>query len=107
MRRGDLVTVALPGDFGKPRPALVVQSDRFAATATVTVLLLTSTIVDAPLIRLDVEPAPENGLRSRSQVMIDKAMTVRRERLGPPFGHLDDTAMLAVNRSLALFLGFA
>lgn len=106
MRRGDLVPVAMPGDFGKPRPALVVQSDRFDGTATVTVLLLSGSHVDAPLIRLDVEPNPENGLRERSQVMVDKAMTVKRDKLGEPFGRLDDATMLAVNRALALFLGF-
>lgn len=106
MRRGDLVPVAMPGDFGKPRPALVVQSDRFDGTATVTVLLLSGTHVDAPLIRLDVEPNPENVLRKRSQVMVDKAMTVKRDKLGEPFGRLDDATMLAVNRALALFLGF-
>ncbi|WP_110647224.1 type II toxin-antitoxin system PemK/MazF family toxin [Salinicola peritrichatus] len=107
MRRGDLVTIALPGDFGKPRPALVVQSDQFPDTATVTVLLLSGTLVDAPLIRLDVDPSPGNRLRKRSQIMVDKAMTVKRDRLGEPFGRLDDTAMIAVNRALALFLGFA
>jgi mRNA interferase MazF len=107
MRRGDLVTVAMSGDFGKPRPALVMQSDHFDATATVTVLLISSTLVDAPLIRLAVEPSTENGLRKSSQVMVDKAMTVRRDRVGPPFGRLDNDTMVAVNRSLALFLGFA
>lgn len=107
MRRGDLVTVAMSGDFGKPRPALVIQSDHFDATATVTVLLISATLVDAPLIRLAVEPSPENGLRKPSQVMIDKAMTVRRDRVGAPFGRLEDDTMVAVNRSLALFLGFA
>lgn len=107
VRRGDLVTIALPGDFGKPRPALVVQSDQFVGTATVTVLLLSGTPVDAPLIRLDVDPNPENGLHKRSQIMVDKTMTVRRDKLGVPFGRLDDTAMVAVNRALALFLGFA
>ena len=107
MRRGDLVTVAMSGDFGKPRPALVIQSDHFDATATVTVLLISATLVDAPLIRLAVEPSPENGLRKPSQVMIDKAMTVRRDRVGAPFGRLDDDPMVAVNRSLVLFLGFA
>ena len=107
MRRGDLVTVAISGDFGKPRPALVIQSDHFGGTATVTVLLISGTIVEAPLIRLAVEPTPENGLRKRSQIMIDKAMTVRRDRLAEPFGRLDDATMIAVNRSLALFLGFA
>jgi len=107
MTRGDLVTVAISGDFGKPRPALVIQSDHFDATATVTVLLISSTLVDAPLIRLPVEPKAENGLRKPSQVMVDKAMTVRRDRVGAPFGRLDDDTMVAVNRSLALFLGFA
>ncbi|MGJ7462005.1 type II toxin-antitoxin system PemK/MazF family toxin [Halomonas sp. MA07-2] len=107
MRRGDLVTIALSGDFGKSRPALVIQSDPFVGTATVTVLLLTSTLVDAPLIRLDVEPAPENGLRRRSQVMVDKPMTVKRQSIGEAFGHLDDGAMVAVNRALAVFLGFS
>lgn len=107
MRRGDLVPVAIPGDFGKPRPALVIQSDQFEATATVTVLLLSGTLVEAPLIRVDVEPSPENGLRKRSQVMVDKAMTVKRDKFGQPFGRLDEAAMIAVNRSLALFLGFA
>ena len=82
MRRGDLVTVAVSGDFGKPRPALVIQSDHFDATATVTVLLISSTLVDAPLIRLAVEPGAENGLRKPSQVMIDKAITVQRDRVG-------------------------
>jgi mRNA interferase MazF len=86
---------------------LVIQADQFDATATVTVLLLSSTLVDAPLIRLTVAPSPENGLRTPSQVMIDKAMTLRREKLGAPFGRLDDDTLVAVNRGLALFLGFA
>lgn len=107
MRRGDLVTIALPGDFGKPRPALVIQSDQFIGMATVTVLLLSGTLVDAPLIRVDVKPSQANNLRKRSQVMVDKAMTVKHEKLGEPFGHLDDGEMLVVNRALALFLGFA
>ena len=105
MKRGDLVTVALRGDHGKPRPALVIQSDRFPDTATTTVLLVTSALVNAPLFRLTVEPSPENGLRAMSQVMIDKAMTVRTDKLGSAFGQLDDSAMLEVNRALALFLG--
>ena len=101
------MTVALQGEHGKPRPALVIQSDLFAGAATVTVLLLTSTRVEAPLIRIDVTPSPGNGLRQPSQVMIDKAMTVRAERLGAPFGRLDDAALVAVSRALALFLGIA
>ena len=107
MRRGDLVTVAMPGDYGKPRPALVIQSDQFDETATVTVLLLWATLVDAPLLRPTVQPTAGNGLRKPSQVMVDKAMTIRRDKLGPAFGHLDDEALLSVTRSLAVFLGLA
>ncbi|MBT2773326.1 type II toxin-antitoxin system PemK/MazF family toxin [Halomonas sp. ISL-60] len=107
MRRGDLMTVAPPGEFGKPRPALVIQSDQFSSTATVTVLLLSSTLIDAPLMRIEVLPTSENGLQKRSQVMVDKPMTVKRDKLGEPFGHLDDSTMVMINRSLALFLGFA
>jgi mRNA interferase MazF len=107
VKRGDLVTVAMPGDFGKPRPALVIQSDQFSETGTLTVLLVSGTLVDAPLIRPTVQPTPGNGLRKASQVMVDKAMSVKRERLGGAFGALDDEAMLAVTRSLAVFLGIA
>lgn len=107
MRRGDLVTVAMPGDFGKPRPALIIQADAFAETGTVTVLLVSGTLVEAPLIRPTLHPTPENGLQKPSQVMIDKTMTVRRDKLGPPFGRLDDESMLSVTRLLAVFLGIA
>ena len=107
MRRGDLATVAMPGDFGKPRPALIVQADQFDATATLTALLLSSTLVDAPLIRLTVHPTPANGLRKSSQIMVDKAMTVKRDKFGEPFGRIDDETMISVARSLALFFGFA
>jgi len=107
MKRGDLVPVALQGDHGKPRPAMVVHSDHFAETATVTVLLLSSTLADAPLMRIAVEPSADNGLQAPSQIMVDKAMTVRRERIGEPIGTLDEATVLAVNRSLALFMGLA
>ncbi|MFP4080310.1 MAG: type II toxin-antitoxin system PemK/MazF family toxin [Ectothiorhodospira sp.] len=83
------------------------RSDQFAGTGSVAVLLLSSTLVDAPLIRLDVEPTPENGLQRPTQIMVDKPMTVKRERIGEIFGHLDDAALVAVNRALAVFLGFA
>ena len=107
MRRGDLVTVALQGEYGKPRPALVIQADQFAGLGSVVILPLTSTIIDAPLLRLTLEPSAENGLRSPSQIMLDKPMTVKADKAGPAFGHVDDTAMVSVNRSLALFLGLA
>ena len=107
MKRGDLVTVAMPGDLGKPRPALIIQSDQFGGTGTVAVLLLSGTLIDAPLLRLPVEGNVQNGLRKPSQVMVDKIMTVKREKLGKPIRRLDDETMLSVNRSLAVFLGIA
>ena len=107
MKRGDFVTVALQGDFGKPRPALVVQANQFDAHATVTVLLVSSTLIDAPLFRITVQPDEANGLRKPSQIMVDKAMTVRRDKLGTPFGTASDEVMLEVSRCLAVFLGIA
>jgi mRNA interferase MazF len=107
VKRGDLVTVSIPGDFGKPRPALIIQSDQFDQTGTLTVLLMSGTLVDAPLIRPTIEPSTGNGLRKTSQVMVDKAISVKRDKIGAPIGQLDSAAMLAVTRSLALFLGIA
>jgi mRNA interferase MazF len=71
MKRGDVVTIALPGDYGKPRPALVVQADAFEALPSVTVLRLTSELHDWPLFRITLTPGQRNGLRATSQVMID------------------------------------
>jgi mRNA interferase MazF len=107
VRRGDLVTVALQGDYGKPRPALVIQADQFADLGSVVILPITSTLVDAPLLRPTVEPSPDNGLRMASQIMLDKPMTVKADKIGAAFGHLDDASMVSVNRSLALVLGLA
>jgi len=103
--RGHLVTIALQGDFGKPRPALVVQSDFFENHPSVTVLPVTSDLRDTPLFRVLVEPSQENGLRVTSQIMIDKTMTVSTERLGEPIGRLDPNVLLEVDRCLAVFLG--
>ncbi|WP_434025716.1 type II toxin-antitoxin system PemK/MazF family toxin [[Pseudomonas] boreopolis] len=107
MKRGDLVTVAMQGDFGKPRPALVIQANHFSESATVTVLPVTSTLVAAPLLRVKVRPDAQNGLQKPSQLMIDKTMTVMREKIGPTFGRLDANTLVEVERCLALFLGIA
>ncbi len=93
-----------------------MQADHFAGLAGVAVLPITSTLLDAPLLRMDVEPDAQNGLmKSRklrrdfagSQIMVDKPQTPPRSKVGAAFGGLDDAAMLAVNRALALFLGLA
>lgn len=105
--RGDIVTVANQGDFGKPRPALVIQSDQFVEHTSVTVLPITSTLVDAPLLRITVKPDTENGLQKISQIMIDKALTIRREKTGQVIGHIGADVLIKVERCLALFLGIA
>jgi mRNA interferase MazF len=107
VRRGDLVTVVLPKAYGKPRPAVVIQSDFFDEHPSVTILPITSELRKTPLFRVTVKPSLENGLRQPSQVMVDKAHTVPREKIGAAFGRLEQDAILAVNRALALFLGFA
>lgn len=107
-RRGDLVTVSVQGAFGKPRPALVIQSDLFnQAHPTVMLCLVSSDLRDTPLFRLAVAPTEENALKLNSQIQIDKVMTVLRDKIGPSFGRLDDATMLKVNRALALFMGIA
>jgi mRNA interferase MazF len=107
VKRGDLVTIVLPGTYGKPRPALVIQSDLFGEHPSITILPVTSELRDTPLFRISVKPDQGNGLRLRSQVMIDKAQTLPREKIGKTFGRLDDATMLAVTRALAVFLGLA
>lgn len=106
MRHGDIVSVVMQGDLGKPRPALVIQSNHFISEhSSVTILPVTSTIVPAPLLRITIHPTPENGLQKPSQVMIDKAMTVKKEKIGSIFGKIDAKSMIEVERSLAIFLG--
>ncbi len=105
MKRSDIVTVAISGDYGRPRAALIVQSDSFERTASVTLLLITSRLIDAPLSRVTVNPTRDNGLRKPSQIMIDRLMTVPRTRVGQIVGHLDRETMRIVSRHIAAFLG--
>lgn len=105
MRRGDLVTIALQGTYGKPRPALVIQSDLFAEHPSVTILPVTGELRNTPLFRIAVEPNVTNGLRKTSQIMADKVQTVPREKIGEVFGHMAEEDMLVVSRALAVFLG--
>ncbi|MBL6957034.1 MAG: type II toxin-antitoxin system PemK/MazF family toxin [Chlorobium phaeobacteroides] len=107
MKRGDLVTIALKGDYGKPRPALVIQSDFFSDHPSITVVPVTSELRQAPLFRIEVRPTSANGLKKMSQVMVDKVQSVPAEKVGQVFGHLEDATMVSVNRALALWLGFA
>ena len=107
MKRGDLVTIALQGDFGKPRPALIIQSDLFNEHPSITIVPVTGELLELPLFRITVNASELNDLSKPSQIMIDKPQTVTREKVGATFGRLEDELMLAVNRALAVFLGFA
>lgn len=106
IKRGDIVTVAAKGHYsGKPRPALVLQSDLFSTLGSVTICLLSTEILDAPLFRLTVEPSSSNGLQHVSQIMIDKIVTVPHDTIGTRIGSLNRELMVRVDRSLAVFLG--
>ena len=108
MKRGDIVTVVLPAELGKPRPALILQADLFADLSSVTVVPITSTLIEAPLIRLSIDDSEtDTGLRKPSQLMIDKISTVNRARLGQHIGRVDQKTMARVTRAVALFIGVA
>jgi len=103
--RGDVVVSSSPGAFGKPRPALVVQSDLFNAThSSIVICPITSHLVDAPLFRVTISPNRENGLQVESQIMVDKITAVRREHIAQKIGQINPAEAAAVDRALALWL---
>lgn len=108
LRRGNVVTVAAPGDYGKPRPAVVIQADALNAAGAegVILALMTSTVRNAPLLRLTVD-ASVAGLDRPTQVMVDKIVTVRRSKVGRVVGRLSDADLVALNRLLAFVIGLA
>jgi mRNA interferase MazF len=106
MKRGDIVLVALAGDYGKPRPAVVVQTDLVNDIhASVVVCPITSHLQDAELFRLTIEPSSDNGLNKISQIMVDKIVAVRRDKIRDPIGKIDEKRMIRLERSLAFWLG--
>ena len=108
VKRGDIWTVAGGPDVaGKPRPAAVLQDDAFDATASVTGCPFATQAVDAPLLRLPIEPSARNGLRSPSYLMIDKMTTISKTKLESRVGRLSDDDLVQLNRALAVFLGSA
>jgi mRNA interferase MazF len=104
--RGSVVVVAAPGDYGKPRRALVVQTDPMALSGSVVVCLITSAVCDAEF-RVTVEPTPHNGLERTSQVMVDKLIAIPRHKLSGTKGTLDSADMRRVDRVLTWVLGLA
>ena len=104
MKRGDLVTIAVSGDYGKPRPALIVQADAFNLHPSVTVLPLTSEVHDTPLFRVTVQPGKSTGLRKVSQVMVDKTTTVPRAKVGQRIGRVDADTLRAIDQAMRGFV---
>lgn len=104
--RSDIVMAVLPGDYGEGRPALVVQSDAFNPThANIVVCPITSHLMDAPLFRISLRPSAGTGLRSLSQIMIDKMMAIKRERIDQVIGRADGALMRRVDQALRIWLG--
>jgi mRNA interferase MazF len=108
MRRGEVWTVAGgKGYAGKPRPAVILQDDRFDATASITLCAFTTDPTDAPLFRLLIEPNATNGLRTPCRLMVDKITTVAKSKVGSRIGRLDDQDIVRLNRAVLVFLGVA
>ena len=108
MRRGDVVAVAAAGDYGKPRPAVIVQTDALPAKhASVVVCQMTSDLIDAPDFRVTIDADEGNGLRRRSQIMADKPVTIRRERVGTRIGILDARDLARLDVAIAFVMGLA
>lgn len=105
IKRGEVVICVFPKDVGKPRPAVVVQSDLFNEThSSITVCPVTSHTKDCSLFRLDIKPTKVNGLQTPSQVMIDKLMSIRTNKIRESIGHLTTDEVTQVNNALSLWL---
>lgn len=108
MRRGDVIAVAAAGGYGKPRPAVIVQTDALPEKhASVVICQMTSELVDAPDFRVTIEPSAANGLRVRSQAMADKPVTIRRDRIGQAIGRLSAEDVGRLDIALAFVMGLA
>ena len=108
MKRGDVVVVAATGDYGKPRPAVIVQTDAFPEThISVVVCQMTSEIAAASDFRVTIDPSERNGLRTRSQIMADEPVTIRRTRVAQAIGRLEDDDIARLNVALAFVMGLA
>ncbi len=108
MKRAEIWTVAGGPDYaGKPRPAVIVQDDVFAGTASITLCPFTTRVVDAPLIRLPIEPTRLNGLNGTSHLMVDKITTVAKSKMQKRVGKLSEEDMIRVNRAILVFFGLA
>jgi mRNA interferase MazF len=108
LKRGEVWTVAGGKDYaGKPRPAVIIQDDRFDATGSITICVFTSDKTDAPLFRIAIQPSHQNGLAATSRLMVDKITTIPKSKLGRRIGHLDTSDLSRINKAMFIFLGLA
>jgi len=108
VQRGDIVVCALSGDYGKPRPAVVVQSDLFNSThASITICPVTSHIIEAPMFRLELPPTPQTGLKQSSQIMVDKIATLHKDKIRQKIGTLTTEQFSSLNHALKIWLNLA
>lgn len=107
MKRGDIVIVSMPGDYGKSRPAVIIQSDQIEETDSILICLMTSDVRATSHYRLPIEPMPDNGLREATDIMVDKIMSIRRAKCSPPIGRLDVDEIAALDEMLAFVIGLA
>lgn len=107
MKRGDIVVVAAPGDYGKPRPAVVIQADILTELGlqSIVLCLMSSTKIQSPLFRIPLEPTETNGLEMKTQIMVDKLLTVPRSKITRVIGHLTPEQTLQLNRTLGFVIG--
>ena len=106
MKRGDVVLMIAPRELGKPRPAIVIQTDALGdETTTILVCPLTSDLTENLPVRPFIDPSTDNGLRIPSQAMVDKIVAVRRDRVRHTLGALDEDAIDRINRALMIVLG--
>lgn len=107
IKRGDIVTVAPPGDYGKPRPAVVVQTDSLTELNldSIVLCLMSSKLANAPLFRIPIEPSSLNNLQKPSDIMTDKVLTVPKAKVSEPIGRLSDEQLVQLNRTLAFVMG--
>jgi mRNA interferase MazF len=108
LKRGEIWTIAEGNDYaGKPRPALIVQDDRFDATGSITICAITTDKSEAPLFRIVIQPSDQNGLTSISRLMVDKITTIPKSKLGRRIGNLDVVDLVRINQAMLIFLGLA
>ncbi len=106
MKRGDIALAAPPGEFGKPRPALIIQSDAAFPSGYFTYLPITSDLLRVPDIRIALQPTAQNGLRVPSEVMVDMIQTSSSSRFDKTVGVVDADTLRIIESALSLHLGF-